>query len=55
MNSMQTSVEAVRKSLVVNCDVERAFEVFTREIGSWWPLDTHSIGEGSLLHQGRPS
>jgi uncharacterized protein YndB with AHSA1/START domain len=48
MNSMQTSIEAVRKSVVVNCDVERAFEVFTREIGSWWPLDTHSIGQHQI-------
>ena len=44
MSSMQTSVEAVRKSLVVECGPERAFEVFTREVGSWWPLHEHSIG-----------
>jgi uncharacterized protein YndB with AHSA1/START domain len=35
---------AVRKSVVVACPVERAFEVFTREVGSWWPTHTHSIG-----------
>ena len=45
MSSMQTGIQAVNKSLVVNCSPERAFEVFTREIGSWWPLQTHSIGE----------
>jgi uncharacterized protein YndB with AHSA1/START domain len=44
MSSAQTTVEAVKKSLVVNCSPERAFEVFTREIGSWWPLATHSVG-----------
>ncbi len=44
MSSMQTSIEAVRKSLVVECSPERAFEVFTREVGSWWPLHEHSIG-----------
>ena len=44
MSSMQTSVEAVRKSLVVECSPERAFEVFTRELGTWWPLGSHSIG-----------
>ena len=45
MSSTQTSVEAVRKSLVVNCTPERAFEVFTREIGTWWPTHScHSIG-----------
>jgi len=44
MSSMQTSIEAVRKSIVVNCSPERAFEVFTREVGSWWPLNEYSIG-----------
>jgi hypothetical protein len=44
MNSTQASVEAIRKSLVVNCSRGRAFEVFTREIGTWWPTDPdHSI------------
>ncbi len=44
MNSMQTVVEPVSKTLVVGCSPERAFEVFTREIGTWWPTGTHSIG-----------
>lgn len=35
----------VRKSLVVGATPERAFEVFTRELGSWWPLATHHIGK----------
>lgn len=43
MTAMQT-VEAIRKTLLVGCTPERAFEVFTEEIGSWWPLHTHSIG-----------
>lgn len=46
MSSMQTSIEAVRKSIVVNCSPAQAFEVFTREIGTWWPLHDYSIGEG---------
>jgi uncharacterized protein YndB with AHSA1/START domain len=44
LSSMQTVVQPIRKSLVVNCSPERAFEVFTREIGSWWPVSQHSIG-----------
>ena len=44
MSSAQTTVEAVKKSLVVNCSLERAFEVFTHDIGSWWPLSRYSIG-----------
>jgi uncharacterized protein YndB with AHSA1/START domain len=44
MSSPQTAVEAIRKTVVVKCDPARAFEVFTREIGTWWPTHTHSIG-----------
>ncbi len=44
MSSTQTTVEAVRKSLVVKCSPERAFQVFTTDIGSWWPLGRYSIG-----------
>jgi uncharacterized protein YndB with AHSA1/START domain len=48
MSSAQTSVEAIRKSLVVDCSVERAFEVFTRQIGTWWPLGQYSIGGDAI-------
>jgi uncharacterized protein YndB with AHSA1/START domain len=44
VSSAHTAVEPVHKSLVVDCGLERAFEVFTREIGSWWPLGKYSIG-----------
>ena len=27
----------------MNAPAERAFDVFTREIETWWPLETHSI------------
>lgn len=37
------TVAPVVKSVHVRCDVPRAFTVFTREIGSWWPLETHAI------------
>lgn len=34
MSSAQSEALAVRKRIVVNCDVERAFDVFTRQIGT---------------------
>ena len=40
--STQTTVEPVRRSVSVERPVEDAFRVFTEEIGSWWPLETHS-------------
>ena len=36
---------AVRASIVVDATAERAFEVFTADIGSWWPPEHHIIGE----------
>jgi uncharacterized protein YndB with AHSA1/START domain len=43
--STQAADLTVRKSLTVAAPLERAFEVFTDEIGTWWPFDTFSIGE----------
>jgi uncharacterized protein YndB with AHSA1/START domain len=37
------TIAPVRKTLSVKCSPERAFEVFTAEIASWWPAKTHSI------------
>ena len=39
----QTSLEPVVKTITVHCPQDRAFEVFTTGIGSWWPVRTHSI------------
>jgi uncharacterized protein YndB with AHSA1/START domain len=38
----------VVRTVEVSCAPERAFELFTRAIGEWWPLPTHSVyGEAS--------
>jgi uncharacterized protein YndB with AHSA1/START domain len=36
------SVEPIRRSVTVRCDQERAFRLFTEEIGTWWPVEFHS-------------
>ena len=36
-------IEAVRKTVTVECAVEEAFRVFTADAMSWWPVATHSI------------
>ena len=33
------------KTIEVDCDVERAFDVFTRGIDDWWPVAGHSLDE----------
>jgi uncharacterized protein YndB with AHSA1/START domain len=42
--STQTDL-TVRKTLTVNCSPERAFEVFTAGMASWWPFETHSTSD----------
>ncbi len=34
----------IHKSIAVPWNRARAFDRFTREIASWWPLGTHSLG-----------
>jgi uncharacterized protein YndB with AHSA1/START domain len=43
----QTSETAVHTSVTVEVPVDRAFKVFTDEIGSWWNPDHHLL-EGEL-------
>ena len=35
--------------VVVPCPPDRAFDYFTRDIGRWWPLATHSLGEANAV------
>jgi uncharacterized protein YndB with AHSA1/START domain len=42
---MTETTVAVRRSITVSAPQERAFEVFTTGFSSWWPLDSHHIGE----------
>jgi hypothetical protein len=37
------SIAPVRKSIVVQADSALAFEIFTKEIDTWWP-QSHSMG-----------
>jgi hypothetical protein len=38
-------IEPLRKQLKVSLPVQKAFELFTAGMGTWWPLPTHSVGE----------
>jgi uncharacterized protein YndB with AHSA1/START domain len=47
---MTTTTEAtVRREITVAVPAARAFEVFTAGLSSWWPLETHHIGEQDAL------
>ena len=36
-------IDPIRRSVTVAADPDRTFRTFTREIGSWWPTETHSM------------
>lgn len=41
------SLEPIRKSVFVDSPTETAFATFTREVASWWPVETHSVNGSS--------
>ena len=41
--TMQATDTAVRATIVVDAPVERAFEVYTQDMGSWWPPEHHLL------------
>jgi uncharacterized protein YndB with AHSA1/START domain len=43
VSESQLVIEAVRRSVTVDCVVEEAFRIFTTDAMSWWPVATHSI------------
>ncbi len=38
------TIEPINLDLEVRCPVEHAFQVWTADIGRWWPLD-HTVGQ----------
>ncbi len=44
MTTEQATDAAVRESIVVEAPIEKAFETFTADIGSWWPPEHHILG-----------
>jgi uncharacterized protein YndB with AHSA1/START domain len=45
--SIQSTAAPVRTSIVVQAPIAQAFEVFTADMGSWWPASNHIL-EGEL-------
>ncbi len=39
----QATDTSVRRSIVVEAPVERAFSVFTEQMGTWWPPEHHIL------------
>jgi uncharacterized protein YndB with AHSA1/START domain len=47
MTMQETATTTVREEILVEAPIDRAFKVFTEDMGSWWPED-HHILEGEL-------
>ena len=43
MTTDTTEITAVQTTIVVEAPAARAFEVFTSEIGTWWPPEHHIL------------
>jgi uncharacterized protein YndB with AHSA1/START domain len=43
MSTQAANTAAVRTSIVVDATPERAFTVFTAEMGTWWPPEHHLL------------
>lgn len=43
----------VRREILVNAAPQRAFELFTGQIGAWWPLDRFGVfNDGTVAFEG---
>ena len=45
MSTQEAQDLTVRKSVVVDCSPDFAFELFTERLDTWWPFETHKPGE----------
>jgi uncharacterized protein YndB with AHSA1/START domain len=41
---LTSGLAEIRKTVVLDAPLARAFEVWTRHVGRWWPLARHSVG-----------
>ena len=56
MASDKVIIAPVRRTLGVPLTPEKAFRLFTADIASWWPLASHSVGQGkaeTVIMEGR--
>jgi len=44
--STSTTTEPIRAAVTVAVDPERAWEIFTADFATWWPVATHSVAAG---------
>jgi uncharacterized protein YndB with AHSA1/START domain len=45
----EATLSAVKRSVTVDATPERAFDVFTAGFSTWWPIESHHIGEAMAV------
>ena len=48
---MKANVEPIRQTVTVRCDPERVFELFTSQMGTWWPVESYSRAVSEFEHE----
>ena len=51
---MTTAIEPLRSSVTVGRSPADAFRLFTSDMGTWWPLDLHSLAVDTYEGRVRP-
>lgn len=46
----KTPVEPIRETVAVRSDPERAFDLFTNQMGTWWPVGSYSRAVSEFEH-----
>src|SRR6266540_780506 len=47
----QRQVEPIRQMVTVRCAPERAFNLFTAQMGRWWPVESYSRAVSEFEHE----
>jgi hypothetical protein len=48
---MKADIEPIRQAVTVQCDPGRAFDLFTNQMGTWWPVDSYSRAVSEFQHE----
>ena len=50
-DAQKRDVEPIRQTVTVRSDPERAFEIFTEHMGTWWPVEAYSRAVSEFEHE----
>ena len=48
---VKAHIEPIRQTVMVQCDAGRAFDLFTNQMGTWWPVESYSRAVSELQHE----